>query len=266
MATTPHVSLNNISHVFTDGRRPLRALEDVSVSVPAGQFLSVLGPSGCGKSTLLRITGGLLRSSIGGVEISGTTAARAQQRREIGFVFQDPALLPWRTLLENVRLPLEVAGEKQREGTATDLLRLTGLIEFSEYYPHQLSGGMQQRAALARALAVNPSLLLMDEPFGALDEITRSTMRYELLRIWGAAERRRTVLFVTHSIAEALALSDRAVVLSGQPGRIVADVAIELKRPRTPEIERSPEFLDYADYLRRMLLPVNGAGVPVKVP
>jgi NitT/TauT family transport system ATP-binding protein len=253
MATAPfHVSLNNLSHVFTDGRAPLPAIHDVSLGVPAGQFLSIIGPSGCGKSTLLRSVGGLLRPTRGEALISGEAPARAQKRREIGFVFQDPALLPWRDVLSNVRLPLEVGGRRDRPDT-TALLGLTGLSEFADYYPHQLSGGMQQRVALARALAVDPSVLLMDEPFGALDEITRSAMRYELLRIWGSSRRRRTVLFVTHSIAEALVLSDRVVVMSGRPGRIVADLDIELSRPRTQEIERSPAFLDYADYLRGLL-------------
>jgi NitT/TauT family transport system ATP-binding protein len=253
MATAPfHVSLNNLSHVFTDGRTPLPAIQDVSLRVPTGQFLSIIGPSGCGKSTLLRIIGGLLRPSTGAALIADETPAVAQKRRDIGFVFQDPALLPWRTVQANVRLPLEI-GSRGSSGFANELLDLTGLSDFAGYYPHQLSGGMQQRVALARALAVDPALLLMDEPFGALDEITRSTMRYELLRIWNSTERRRTVLFVTHSIAEALVLSDRVVVMSGRPGRIAADLDVELERPRTQEIERSPAFLDYADHIRSLL-------------
>jgi NitT/TauT family transport system ATP-binding protein len=249
------VALNGISHVFTDGARPLRAVDDVSLNVPRGQFLSIIGPSGCGKSTLLRVAGGLLRPSSGNVTISGRRPKEAQRQHEIGVVFQDPALLPWRTVLGNVRLPLEVRGQRS-SGLPVELLRLTGMSEFAAYYPHQLSGGMQQRVALARALALDPSLLLMDEPFGALDEITRSSMRYELLRIWASSQERRTVLFVTHSIAEALALSDRVVVLSGRPGRIVADIDIELARPRTQDIERSPAFLDYTDHLRELLKDV----------
>lgn len=253
MATAPfHVSLNNLSHVFTDGRAPLPAIQDVSLRVPTGQFLSIVGPSGCGKSTLLRIVGGLLRPSTGEALIADQTPTVAQRQRDIGFVFQDPALLPWRTVQANVRLPLEI-GSRGSSVFADELLALTGLSEFAGYYPHQLSGGMQQRVALARALAVDPSLLLMDEPFGALDEITRSAMRYELLRIWSSAERRRTVLFITHSIAEALVLSDRVVVMSGRPGRVVADLDVELERPRTQEIERSAAFLDYSDYLRGLL-------------
>ena len=256
MATAQfHVSLNNLSHVFTDGQAPLPAVEDVSLRVPTGQFLSIIGPSGCGKSTLLRIVGGLLRPSHGRALVSDEPPATAQKQREIGFVFQDPALLPWRNVLANVRLPLEIDGTRKSRETPDPeaLLDLMGLADFRNYYPHQLSGGMQQRVALARALAIDPSLLLMDEPFGALDEITRSAMRYELLQVWGSTDRRKTVLFVTHSIAEALALSDRVVVLSGRPGRVIADLDVELERPRTQESERSPAFLDYADYLRGLL-------------
>jgi NitT/TauT family transport system ATP-binding protein len=227
----------------------------MSFGVPAGQFLSVIGPSGCGKSTLLRIVGGLLRPSEGVASVRGEPPARAQKSREIGFVFQEPALLPWRNVYANVRLPLEIDGVRRTRAVPDPaaLLDLIGLADFRDYYPHQLSGGMQQRVAIARALAFDPSLLLMDEPFGALDEITRSAMRYELLRVWSAAGNRKTVLFVTHSIAEALALSDRVIVLSGRPGHVIADLDIELARPRTEEIERSPAFLDYADYLRGML-------------
>jgi NitT/TauT family transport system ATP-binding protein len=246
-----------VSHVFTDGRQPLPAIADVSFGVPSGQFLSVLGPSGCGKSTLLRLIGGLLRPSHGGVEVQGELPARAQARRDIGFVFQDPALLPWRNVSSNIRLPLEIDGERRRRLPHPDaLLDLVGLTDFSKYYPHQLSGGMQQRVAIARALAFDPSLLLMDEPFGALDEITRGDMRYELLRIWqsqAAPAGRKTVVFVTHSITEAVTMSDRVIVMSPRPGRVVADVDIELARPRTEEIERSPAFLDYSDYLRGVL-------------
>jgi len=253
-----HVSLQNISHVFQDdGRRNggLTALQDVSFSVPAGQFLSILGPSGCGKSTLLRIIGGLLRPSLGDVAIEGQAPARAQERREIGLVFQDPALFAWRTVLQNVKLPLEIAGSRNGSSRIDpdSLLGLVGLTQFRDYYPHQLSGGMQQRVAIARALAFDPSLLLMDEPFGALDEITRSQMRYELLHIWSSAAERKSVLFVTHSITEALAMSDRVIVLSGRPGRIIGDIEIELDRPRTIEVERSPAFLDYTDHLRGLL-------------
>jgi NitT/TauT family transport system ATP-binding protein len=257
MAETHHVSLNNLAHVFTDGRTPLPALDGVSLQVPRGQFLSIIGPTGSGKSTLLRVAGGLLRPTEGSALVDGEAPAEAQRRHDIGFVFQDPALLPWRTVLGNVRLPLEIDGARHKRSLPEpeQLIELVGLSGFRDYYPHQLSGGMQQRVAIARALAFDPSLLLMDEPFGALDEITRSDMRYELLRLWSRVEAagRKTVLFVTHSIAEALVLSDRVVVLSKRPGRVVADLDVELARPRTQEIERSAALLDYSDYLRGLL-------------
>jgi NitT/TauT family transport system ATP-binding protein len=258
MATdTHHVSLRGLSHIFTDGRAPLHVLDGVSVDVPRGQFTSVIGPSGCGKSTLLRIVSGLLEPSSGAVRVNGGRPRDAQRRHEIGFVFQDPALLPWRTVAGNVRLPLEIDGLRRRVADVDSLLDLVGLREFRDYYPHQLSGGMQQRVALARALAVDPGLLLMDEPFGALDEITRESMRYELLRIRASqaeAAAGKTVIFVTHSITEAIVMSDRVVVVTGRPGRVTADVDIELPRPRTQEIERSTPFLDYADHLRGLLV------------
>ncbi|MCH8200968.1 MAG: ABC transporter ATP-binding protein [Chloroflexi bacterium] len=253
---TQHVSLQGLSHVFTDGREPLHVLDDVSIDVPHGQFTSIIGPSGCGKSTLLRIVGGLLEPSVGSVRIDGAGPREAQRRHDIGIVFQEPALLPWRTVAANVRLPLEIDRGRRRSTEAESLLELVGLDEFRDYYPHQLSGGMAQRVAIARALAVDPTLLLMDEPFGALDEITRSSMRYELLRIWASqakAAARKTVLFVTHSITEAIVMSDRIIVINGRPGRVVADAAVELPRPRTQEIERSAPFLDYADHLRGLL-------------
>ncbi|MCI0832157.1 MAG: ABC transporter ATP-binding protein [Chloroflexi bacterium] len=253
---TQHVSLQGLSHVFTDGREPLHVLDDVSIDVPHGQFTSIIGPSGCGKSTLLRIVGGLLEPSVGLVRIDGAGPREAQRRHDIGIVFQEPALLPWRTVAANVRLPLEIDRGRRRSTEAESLLELVGLDEFRDYYPHQLSGGMAQRVAIARALAVDPTLLLMDEPFGALDEITRSSMRYELLRIWASqakAAARKTVLFVTHSITEAIVMSDRIIVINGRPGRVVADAAVELPRPRTQEIERSAPFLDYADHLRGLL-------------
>ncbi len=256
---TQHVSLQGLSHVFTDGREPLHVLDDVSIDVPHGQFTSIIGPSGCGKSTLLRIVGGLLAPSSGSVHIDGAGPHDAQRRHDIGIVFQEPALLPWRTVAANVRLPLEIDGARRRGADAESLLDLVGLGEFRDYYPHQLSGGVAQRVAIARALAVDPTLLLMDEPFGALDEITRTAMRYELLRIWASqakAAARKTVLFVTHSITEAIVMSDRIIVINGRPGRVVADAAVELPRPRTQEIERSAPFLDYADHLRGLL---NGA-------
>ena len=253
-----YVSLKDLSHVFTDGREPLAALSQVNLDVPAGQFTSIIGPSGCGKSTLLRIVGGLVAPTRGEAAIAGAPPKAAQRAREVGFVFQDPSLLPWRTVLANVKLSLELDSVHKTRPVPQpeELLDLVGLREFRDYYPFQLSGGMQQRVAIARALALNPSLLLMDEPFGALDEITRSAMRYELLRIWDAnpgAAGPKTVMFVTHSISEAIILADRVVVLRARPGSVRADIEVELPRPRTREMERSQPFLDYADWLRGLL-------------
>jgi NitT/TauT family transport system ATP-binding protein len=253
---TPHVSLDNVSHVFEDGQAPLHALDRIAFDVPRGRFLSILGPSGCGKSTLLRTIGGLLNPTQGRIALAGEAPAAAQSRRDIGFVFQDPSLLPWRTVLGNVRLPLEIAGQSKARPDPASLLELVGLQGFRDFYPYQLSGGMQQRVAIARAIACDPSLLLMDEPFGALDEMTRASMRYELLRIWQSQApfaERRTVVFVTHSVAEAVALSDRVIILSPRPGRVVADVDIELPRPRAEEIEESLQFRDYTSHLRSVL-------------
>ena len=220
----------------------LEVLRDITVDIRPGEFLSVLGPSGCGKTTLLKIVGGLAEPTSGTVRIGDRTAAEAQRRKSVGYVFQEPSLLPWRTVLDNVRLPLVVNRAAQRPGATPpeELLDLVRLAEFAGYYPGQLSHGMQQRVSLARALALNPALLLMDEPFASLDEITREQMRFELLRIWEAA--RKTVLFVTHSIVDAVLLSDRVAVLSARPGRLRAVLPIELERPRAAGIEHSPEF------------------------
>lgn len=254
------VSIVNVSKVFPvpaittparrtpyDARPPraaarLEVLRGITAAIRPGEFLSVLGPSGCGKTTLLRIVGGLSEPTAGTVRIGNRKTAEAQRHKLIGYVFQEPSLLPWRTVLDNVRLPLLVNRAAQRPGVSApeDLLHLVRLAEFADYYPGQLSRGMQQRVGLARALAVDPELLLMDEPFASLDEITREQMRFELLRIWEAA--RKTVLFVTHSIVDAVLLSDRVAVLSSRPGRLRAMLPVELERPRVAGVERSPEF------------------------
>jgi NitT/TauT family transport system ATP-binding protein len=257
--TGDHVAIERLTQVFHRDDRSLTALSDVNLRVRHGEFLSVIGPSGCGKSTLLRLIGGLLRPTQGRVDLAGATPAEAQRRKAIGYVFQDPSLLPWRTVIANVNLPLEVNRQGRAEDhrrDPRDLLHLVGLSQFEGYYPRELSGGMQQRVALARALVFEPPLLLMDEPFGALDEITRRAMRYELLRIWQAgngASGRKTVVFVTHSIAEAIALSDRVVVMSRSPGTVRAVIDIDLPRPRDEDMEIQPAFLDYAVRLRRLL-------------
>jgi len=269
MVASEHILVEGLSKVFPHRGRPLEALRRLDLRVGWGEFVSVIGPSGCGKSTLLRIVGGLLEPTVGQVHIDGRGPRDAQKDKDIGLVFQDPSLLPWRTVLGNVRLPLEVnridSHSAIRRGGVRradrprfqpqELLELVGLSAFADYHPHQLSGGMQQRVAIARALVFQPSLLLMDEPFGALDEITRSAMRYELLRVWQSAgsERPKTVLFVTHSITEAVTLSDRVVVLTPRPGQVRAVIDIELPRPRDESLERSSRFLDYTQQLRNLL-------------
>lgn len=235
----------------------LTALERVSLDVAPGEFLSVVGPSGCGKTSLLRVAGGLLPPSEGTVELVGESPAEAQRTKRLGLVFQEPALLPWRDVRSNVQLPLEVnrSANTHLPISVEGLLNLVGLSDFAAYRPYELSGGMQQRVALARALVFSPQILLMDEPFGALDEITREQMRYELLRVWDSpiAGARKTILFVTHSVAEAVALSDRVAIMSRSPGRIKAIVPIELARPRTPEDERTSAFLNHVDRIRTLL-------------
>jgi NitT/TauT family transport system ATP-binding protein len=240
------ISVSRLSHLYDSGTGSLEVLRDVSLDVPPSEFVSLIGPSGCGKTTLLRAIGGLTDATSGSITLSGMLPRELQQRKGIGFVSQDAALLPWRTALENVRLPFQLNADSVKSDSLTSAkqtLNAVGLAEFTSYYPHQLSGGMRQRVAFARALAISPGLLLMDEPLSALDEMTREEMRYELLRLW---ERQRpTVIFVTHSIPEAVALSDRVVVLSARPGRIVDDVTIDLPRPRLQEVERSDRFLKY---------------------
>jgi NitT/TauT family transport system ATP-binding protein len=256
VSKAPHIQVEGVEAAYTTPGRRLVALADIDLRVEQGEFVSIIGPSGCGKSTLLRLIGGLQQPTRGSVLIDGEPPRASQRAKQVGFVFQDASLLPWRSVIDNVSLPLEVNRVRGATGPAAErLVDLVGLTAFRDYYPHQLSGGMQQRVAMARALVTAPSLLLMDEPFGALDEITRSSMRYELLRIWRseAFERTCTVLFVTHSITEAVILSDRVIVLTPQPGRLAQVIDIDLPRPRDEEIELSPRFLEYARELRLVL-------------
>lgn len=229
---------------FGLGRKRTNVLRDVSLSIPTGQFVSLIGPSGSGKTTLLRIIATLARPTAGTVSLVGKPADQARRDRDFALVFQQAALLEWRDALSNVMLPLELQGVPKASASqrALALLERVGLGEYAHHFPRQLSGGMQQRVSIARALSVDPALLLMDEPFGALDEITRDRMNYELLDLWG--QRQSTVVFVTHNIREAVFLSDRVIVLGTRPGRIIGDLAIDLPRPRTKAIRDSTAFLD----------------------
>jgi NitT/TauT family transport system ATP-binding protein len=227
------------------GRRTgaqVRALEDVSLIVQPGEFVSFVGASGSGKSTLLKIVAGLLAPTAGTVEVDGTRVERP--RRSVGIMFQQPELFPWRSALENTLLPIDVRRQRrsEHEARAREILGLVGLAGFEQAYPRELSGGMQQRVALSRTLMADPTLLLMDEPFGALDELTRERLDFELLRIW--EQERKTVLFVTHSVGEAVLLSDRVVVLASNPGRVVEILPIDLARPRTVETMREQRYLE----------------------
>jgi NitT/TauT family transport system ATP-binding protein len=237
---------------FTD-RRSVTALSGIDLDVSRGEFLTLLGPSGCGKSTLLRAVADLVSVSGGEIRILGETAETARRRRDIGFVFQDPALLPWRTALQNVALPLEVADGAKHKGKATplELLELVGLKGWEHSYPHELSGGMRQRVAIARALVSDPKILLMDEPFGALDEITRDRLNEELRRVW--RETGTTILFVTHSIYEAAYLGQRVLMLAANPGRVREIVPVRLPDDRSLSIRETAEFVELAAYLRRVL-------------
>jgi NitT/TauT family transport system ATP-binding protein len=253
--TPPRVAVRGLVKRFAGAEGVQTALEGIDLEIRANEFVSLLGPSGCGKTTLLRIIGGLVAPSGGEVEIDGDTVRRALRARKFGFVFQDATLLPWRTVADNAALLLDVTGREDQRDVVDSLLQTVGLEGFEKHYPAQLSGGMRQRVALARALALSPEILLMDEPFAALDAITRDRMGDELLRIWDGS---RSVVFVTHSIPEAVLLSDRVVVMSARPGRIVADVTIDLPRPRGDDVRTSPAYLKYQTQLRGYIQGAHG--------
>lgn len=235
--------------VYETESGPVEALRDINLTVGKGEFISIVGPSGCGKSTLLRVVAGLRPMTTGTVIVDGTAVSRPIPK--VGMVFQAAVLLKWRSVIDNVLLPAELAGLNPRNfrDRALELLGLVGLRDFTSKRPSELSGGMQQRVALCRALLLDPPLLLMDEPFGALDAMTRDDMNLELLRVWGqeiGATGRKTILFVTHSIPEAVFLADRVVVMSPRPGMITDIVKIDLPRPRTVETRASSEFGRYS--------------------
>jgi NitT/TauT family transport system ATP-binding protein len=248
------IALDCVGKTYPSRAGATEALHDVSLAIERGEFVSLIGPSGCGKSTLLRIVGDLVAPSAGTVTVNGKPPRQARLDRDYGIVFQAPVLYDWRTVEANVRLPLEVMGAPRGEWEprVRALLRLVGLDGFRRHYPWQLSGGMQQRVAIARALVTNPSILLMDEPFGALDEMTRERLNLELLSVCG--ETGATVLFVTHSIAEAVFLSSRVVVLSPRPGRIERVVDVDLPRPRSEKTRALPRFFELVTTVRESLV------------
>ena len=249
---SPFIELRHISKTYrTLQNENLLALQDVSFDIARGEFVSVVGTSGCGKTTLLKIVAGLIPKSGGEVLIGGSPVEGP--RKDIGFVFQQPVLLPWRTVLENTLLPIEVMGlplDQYRE-RANEILDMVGLTGFADRYPFELSGGMQQRVSITRALVYEPDVLLLDEPFGALDAMTREAMNLELLRIWSKSG--KTVLFVTHSISEAIFLSDRVVALTPRPGRLADTVQVDLPRPRRLDLMQTEAFGNLARRIRALL-------------
>lgn len=251
--STPIITADGVSKIYGNINASTVALQDVSLTIASGEFVSLVGPSGCGKSTLLRLIADLDKATQGTLLVNGHAPEVARKKREYGFVFQSPTLYDWRTVARNAELPLEVMG-----GTKADwkprvdkMLAMVGLRDFHDHYPWQLSGGMQQRASIARALSFDPAILLMDEPFGALDEFTRERMNMELLDIWQTTH--KTILFVTHSIAEAVFLSSRIVVMTPRPGRIATVIDIDLPYPRTFETRESPRFFELMTLVRETL-------------
>jgi len=252
-AAPPVISVRDLSMVYKARAGETVALQNATLVVRAGEFVSLIGPSGCGKTTLLRLIADLIEPTSGTLQVAGKTPREARETREYGYVFQAPVLYEWRTVIKNVMLPLEIMRfpRAERVERATRLLKLVGLQDFGQRYPFQLSGGMQQRVSIARALAFDPKLLLMDEPFGALDEITREAMNDELLRIW--QETHKTVVFVTHSISEAVFLSSRIVVMTPRPGKIERIIDVDLPYPRDESVRESRRFFELTTGVREAL-------------
>jgi NitT/TauT family transport system ATP-binding protein len=253
------VRISGVDKVFSRGGQPATvALEGIDLEILRGEFVSLIGPSGCGKSTLLRVIGDLVAPTRGDVIVNGKPAERARRDRDYGMVFQAPVLFEWRSVEDNVKLPLEILGRPaaERSARAKEMLDLVELGEFAGHYPYQLSGGMQQRVAIARALSFEPAILLMDEPFGALDEMTRERMNSEVLRIWERTG--TTIVFVTHSIPEAVFLSSRVVVMSARPGRITDVVTVDLPRPRGEETRESRRYFELVTAVREGLRAGGG--------
>ncbi len=254
------VQIEDVSMVFPTGTV---ALQNASLDIAPGEFISLIGPSGCGKTTLLRLMADLIKPSAGKISIGGKSPTEARKSRAYGYVFQAPTLMEWRTVLQNVMLPLEIMGfpKAEHKPRAEKMLELVGLEKFAHQYTWQLSGGMQQRVSIARALSFDPQLIFMDEPFGALDEITRENLNLELLRLW--RETGKTIVFVTHSIPEAVFLSTRIVVMTPRPGKIETVIPVNLPQPRDFDTRETPEFFRIATEVRETLR--NGHGYEVQL-
>lgn len=259
MSIESTISIKNTTKIFNQGSpNEVAALEDINLEIRPHEFVSLIGPSGCGKSTLLRLVADLISPTVGEITVNGKSARRARVEQDYGFVFQAATLYDWRTVIKNVQLPLELMGysREERKNKAQEMLELVELGDFGNHYPWQLSGGMQQRVSIARSLAFDPPILLMDEPFGALDEMTRERMNLELQNIWDRTG--TTILFVTHSIPEAVFLSSRVVMLSPRPGRIAEIVDVDLPMPRTNEAREDPHYFELVNHLRDTLRKIEG--------
>lgn len=261
---TPVVQITDVNQIFGQGTaNQVHALSDINLSIGANEFISLIGPSGCGKSTLLRTIGDLISPTSGDVVVNGKSAEQARKDRDYGMVFQAATLYEWRTVAKNVQLPLELMkySKAEKASRTKEMLDLVELGDFANHYPWQLSGGMQQRVAIARALAFQPAIMLMDEPFGALDEMTRERLNLELLDIWRKTQ--TTVIFVTHSITEAVFLSTRVIVMSARPGRIVEDITIDLPQPRGLDTRSDVRFFELENQVRDALRASESTEVPL---